>query len=174
MPLATVRGRIARVFPDDFDVDQIVGVEHIKEQDPDALVAHVRARLGAGFVEGVRPGDVLVGGRNFGYGHPHFPAMRAMRRLGIAAVVAESFFPVYWRGEISNGFPQVPCEGIAAHARPGEAIEIDFDASTVRLPGLGMRLDFPRYGASDREILEAGGFRSWLERSLAAERGAGG
>ena len=170
MPLAPIRGRVACVFPADFDVDQIVGVEHIKEQDSDVLLAQVRCRLGDAFVDGVRAGDVLVGGANFGYGHPHFPAMRAMRRLGIAAVVADSFFPVYWRGEISNGFPQVPCPGIGALAGAGEPIEIDFDASVVTLPASGARLAFPRYGASDLAILEAGGFRPWLERSLAAER----
>ena len=171
MPLAPIRGRVAHVFPADFDVDQIVGVENIKEQDPDALLAQVRRRLGDDFVDTVRPGDVLVAGANFGYGHPHFPAMRTMRRLGVAAVVAESFFPVYWRGEISNGFPQVPCAGIAAHATAGDPIAIDFDESVVTLPARGLRLAFPRYGASDRAILEAGGFRPWLERSLAAERG---
>lgn len=170
MSLQPIRGRVAHVFGDDHDVDQIVGVAHIKLQDLDRLVACAVERLGDDFARRVRPGDVLVAGRNFGYGHPHYPAMRAMRRLGIAAVVAESFFPVYWRGEIGNGFPQVAAPGIAAVAEPGDAIEIDFDACRVTLPGRGIVLACSPYAAAERAILEAGGFRAWLAASLAAER----
>lgn len=163
-------GRVAHVFPDDYDVDQIVGVDNIKVQDLDRLVALACERLGPAFATGVRAGDLLVGGANFGYGHPHFPAMRAMRRLGIAAVVADSFFPVYWRGEISNGFPQVACAGIAAHARAGDAIEIDIEAAQVRLPARGLVLPCTRWSDTEARILAAGGFRAWLAASIAADR----
>jgi 3-isopropylmalate/(R)-2-methylmalate dehydratase small subunit len=55
----------------------------------------------------VRLGDLLVGNHNFGYGHPHYPPMKAMRHMGIAGVIVVP--PGYWRGEISMGFPQVSC-----------------------------------------------------------------
>lgn len=170
MSLAPVSGRVAHVFGDDYDVDQIVGVGNIKIQDIERLVELASANLGEAFRGRVRPGDVLVAGANFGYGHPHFPAMRAMRRLGIRAVVAESFFPVYWRGEISNGFPQVPCVGITALVQPGDPIEIDLVRNRVRLPAYSRELDFPPYSRSELAVLQAGGFRAWLGRSIGAER----
>lgn len=151
-----------------FDVDQIVGVKNIKVQDVDRLAELALDNLGPDFRARVRAGDVLVGGRNFGYGHPHFQAMRAMRKLGLRAVVAESFFPVYWRGEISNGFPQLACEGIAALAQPGDPIEIDFNAGIVRLPTRA--LAFAPYGQAELAMLEAGGFRAWLAQQVQAER----
>ena len=165
MSLPVVSGRVAHVFPDDYDVDQIVGVENIKIQDLDRLAELALANLGSAFRDRVQPGDVLVAGAN--YGHPHFPAMRAMRRLGIRAVIAESFFPVYWRGEISNGFPQVPCAGITALVQPGDPVEIDFTACHIRLPGCGRALSFPPYARAELAILEAGGFRAWLAQSIA-------
>ena len=167
MSLPVVSGRVAHVFPDDYDVDQIVGVKNIKIQDLDRLAELALANLGPAFRDRVPPGDVLVAGANFGYGHPHFPAMRAMRRLGIRAVIAESFFPVYWRGEISNGFPQVPCAGITALVQPGDPVEIDFTACRIRLPGCGRALSFPPYARAELAILEAGGFRAWLAQSIA-------
>jgi 3-isopropylmalate/(R)-2-methylmalate dehydratase small subunit len=170
MALLPILGRVAHRFGDDYDVDQIVGVGNIKLQDIDRLVACVLERLGDDFARRVQPGDVLVAGRNFGYGHPHFPAMRAMRKLGIRAVVAESFFPVYWRGEISNGFVQVAAPGIALLAEPGDPIEIDFDACAVHLPARDTTLALSPYGAAERAILEAGGFRAWLAMSLATDR----
>lgn len=171
MTLPPIKGRVAHVFPDDYDVDQIVGVKNIKIQDVDKLAELALENLGPAFRERVRPGDVLVAGANFGYGHPHFPAMKAMRKLGIRAVLAESFFPVYWRGEISNGFPQVPCLGITALTRPGDPIEIDFAAGLVRLPARDRELSFPPFARAELAMLEAGGFRAWLKQSIAVESG---
>lgn len=172
MVLQSLRGRVAFVFGDDYDVDQIVGVRNIKVQESTKLAELALQNLDAEFRERRRPGDFLLGGANFGYGHPHFPAMRAMRKLGIAAVLADSFFPVYWRGEISNGFPQVACEGIASRLQRWDEIEIDFERSVVRRMATGEAFPFQRYTASERAILGAGGFKPWLTHALAAARGA--
>ena len=113
MSLDALRGRVAFVFAEaDFDVDQIVGVENIRLTDPDALAACAMRRFDPGFAEQVRPGDVVVGAENFGYGHPHFAPMIGLRRLGVRAVIAESFATGYWREEIAEGFPQIACPGI--------------------------------------------------------------
>ena len=88
--LPNLRGRVAFVFDElDFDVDQIIGVKNIKIQDVAELAALAMQSYDPDFQQKVRPGDVLVGADNFGYGHPHYPPMRAMRHLGIAGVIAE-------------------------------------------------------------------------------------
>ena len=130
MSLAPLRGRVAFVFEEaDFDVDQIVGVENIRLTDPDALAACAMRRFDPGFAEQVRPGDVVVGAENFGYGHPHFAPMIGLRRLGVRAVIAESFATGYWREEIAEGFPQIACPGITGLARRWDEIEIDWEAA---------------------------------------------
>jgi 3-isopropylmalate/(R)-2-methylmalate dehydratase small subunit len=161
-------GRVAYVFEDEhFDVDQIVGVKNIKLQDTEALCRVAMQRFDPDFRANVRSGDVLVGGRNFGYGHPHYPAMKAMRAMGIAAVIAESFFPVYWRGEISMGFPQVACPGILAAVERWDRVEVDFAAGVVRVARTGATLPFLPFTKSERSILEAGGFRAYLKERMA-------
>ena len=133
MRLANLRGRVAWVFEeDDFDIDLIIGVRNIKITDLSELAALAMADRAPGFHATVQRGDLLVGGRNFGYGHPHYPAMRAMRHLGIAGVVAESFSPGFFRGEISMGFPLVTCPGIASAVQRGDEIEVDWTAGVVR------------------------------------------
>jgi 3-isopropylmalate/(R)-2-methylmalate dehydratase small subunit len=105
MSLENLRGRAAWVFEeDDYDIDLIVGVRNIKITDVKELAALAMADYMPGFAAGVHRGDLLVGGHNFGYGHPHYPAMRAMRHLGIAAVIAESFSPGFFRGETAWAF----------------------------------------------------------------------
>lgn len=172
MSLANLRGRVAWVFgEDDYDIDLIIGVRNIKITDVKELAALAMADREPGFAATVQRGDLLVGGRNFGYGHPHYPAMRAMRHLGIAGVVAESFSPGFFRGEISMGFPLVTCPGILAQARRGDTIEVDWAAGCVQLPGRGARLAVQPLGAAERQTLEAGGLIPYLKQRLA--RGAG-
>ena len=108
-----IHGRVAFVFEEvDFDVDQIIGVKNIKLRDPAELAAVAMQSYDTAFASQVRKGDVLVGAMNFGYGHPHYPPMIGMRHLGISAVIAESFSPGYWRGEVAMGFPQIACPDI--------------------------------------------------------------
>ena len=171
MALPNLRGRVAWVFDeDDFDIDLIIGVRNIKITDLDELARVAMSDREPGFAATVQRGDLLVGGRNFGYGHPHYPAMRAMRHLGIAGVVAESFSPGFFRGEISMGFPLVTCPGILGLAARGDVLEVDWAAAEVRHPATGRALHLQPLADSERQTLEAGGLLPYLKarRSRAA------
>ena len=164
MALPHLRGRVAWVFDeDDFDIDLIIGVRNIKVTDLDELARLAMSDREPGFAATVQRGDLLVGGRNFGYGHPHYPAMRAMRHLGIAGVVAESFSPGFFRGEISMGFPLVTCPGILGLAARGDVLEVDWAAAEVRHPASGRALPLQPLADSERQTLEAGGLLPYLK-----------
>jgi 3-isopropylmalate/(R)-2-methylmalate dehydratase small subunit len=166
MGLKNLRGRVAFIFTEtDFDVDQIIGVKNIKLQDVGELAKVAMQSYDPGFANEVKPGDLLVGAENFGYGHPHYPPMRAMRHLGIAGIIAESFSPGYWRGEISMGFPQVSCPGIVGFVRRWDEIEIDWNASVVRNHRSGAALPFEKLARADELMLAAGGLVPYLKQN---------
>ncbi len=150
-------GRVAYVFGDDFDIDLVIGVENIKYYDPDKLRSVLMQAYDPGFTEAVRQGDVLVGGRNFGYGHPHYPAMIAMRNAGIVAVVAESYAPGFWRGELYQGMPLVTVPGISAAVQRWDDIEVDWRSATVRVARTGQVLRGTPPSAHAVDVIEAGG-----------------
>ena len=173
MALPHLRGRVAWVFDeDDFDIDLIIGVRNIKITDLDELARLAMSDREPGFAATVQRGDLLVGGRNFGYGHPHYPAMRAMRHLGIAGVVAESFSPGFFRGEISMGFPLVTCPGILGLAGRGDMLEVDWAAAEVRHPASGRALPLQPLADSERQTLEAGGLLPYLKARRSRAQGA--
>lgn len=99
-PPDVITGKVAWIFGDDFDIDLVVGVSNIKSYDPDHLRSVCMTAYDPGFVDRVNQGDIIVGGRNFGYGHPHYPPMIALRNAGIAAIVAESFSPEIGRAHV--------------------------------------------------------------------------
>ena len=173
MTLPNLRGRVAWVFDEeDYDIDLIIGVRNIKITDVKELAALAMSDRDPNFAASVRRGDLLVGGRNFGYGHPHYPAMRAMRHLGIAGVVAESFSPGFFRGEISMGFPLVTCPGILTQVQRGDEIEVDWSNGCVRHLGRGSSLPLQQLNAAERQTLEAGGLIPYLKQRLARSAGA--
>jgi 3-isopropylmalate/(R)-2-methylmalate dehydratase small subunit len=167
--LPNLRGRVAFAFTEeDFDVDQIVGVKNIKIQDIDELAAAAMQAYDPEFRAKVRSGDLIVGAGNFGYGHPHYPPMRALRHLGIEGVIAESFSPGYWRGEISMGFPQVSCPGILKFVERWDDVEVDWAAGVVRNHTRANELAFEPLALADRQMLEAGGLVPYLKQALMA------
>jgi 3-isopropylmalate/(R)-2-methylmalate dehydratase small subunit len=167
MALKNLRGRVAFIFDEiNFDVDQIVGVKNIKITDIDELAQAAMQAYDPGFRAHVKPGDVIVGNHNFGYGHPHYPPMRAMRHLGISGVIAESFSPGYWRGEISMGFPQASCPGILGLVERWDEIEVDWETNTLRNLSKGRSLPIEPLSYADREMLDAGGLVPYLKRPV--------
>lgn len=169
MALKNLRGRVAFIFAEiDFDVDQIVGVKNIKIQDVAELAKVAMQAYDPDFATVVKPGDILVGNHNFGYGHPHYPPMRAMRHLGLAGVIAESFSPGYWRGEISMGFPQISCPGILGLVERWDEIEVDWAAGVIRNLTRDRELAFEPLARADYEMLDAGGLIQYLKAGSAA------
>jgi len=156
-PPDVIEGRVAWIFGDDFDIDLIIGVENIKYYDADKLRSVCMRAYDPGFADAVRPGDVLVGGRNFGYGHPHYPPMVAMRNLGIAAVIAESFSPGFWRGETYNGMPLITVPGVSTAVRRWDAISLDWRAARLRVPGRGTELTGTPPSDRAVQVIQAGG-----------------
>jgi 3-isopropylmalate/(R)-2-methylmalate dehydratase small subunit len=169
MSLKNLRGRVAWIFTEtDFDVDQIVGVKNIKIQNVDELARLAMQSYDPDFAKQVKPGDLLVGAHNFGYGHPHYPPMRAMRHLGITGVIAESFSPGYWRGEVSMGFPQVTCPGVLDFVERWDEVEVDFAANQLRNHTKGRSRPIDPLSQSEVEMLAAGGLVPYLKRGAAA------
>ena len=171
MGLENIRGRAAFIFEEEnFDVDQIVGVKNIKIKDVEELSRLAMSSYDPDFAKTVEAGDVLIGNHNFGYGHPHYPPMIAMRNLGIAGVIAESFSPGYWRGEIAMGFPQAACPGILKNVDRWDLLEIDWSENKVRNLTRQVELDMEPLPDADRMMLEAGGLIGYLHARDAQEQ----
>jgi len=171
--LPQMQGRAAWIFDEeDYDIDQIIGVKNIRIQDLDELCAIAMQTYDPDFQASVRPGDLLIGGANFGFGHPHSPPMKAMRHMGIGGVVADSFAPTYYRGETAMGFPQITCPGILGAVARWDAIRVDWETGEVVNLTRDTRLLFEMPSRTEQNLLMHGGHLNYLYDSFtgAAER----
>ena len=156
-------------FPqDDIDTDQIrrAVYSHLPVSEQ---AKHCLESLDAGFAASAQPGDIIVGGCNFGCGSSR-PAHAAVKALGIGAVLAESFGRLFFRNSISGGLLVVPCPGIVAFAGRGDRLEVDTAAGELRNVASGASLRFPPLAAFLNDMVELGGEKSYLKARLARDR----
>ena len=98
-----LQGKAAWVFPDSFDVDYIIGIPNIGLTDLKQITACLMKDFDPEFLDSCAPGDMLIAGKSFGYGHAHPQPMAGMREIGIRCVVAESYLFPFSRSELASG-----------------------------------------------------------------------
>src|SRR5258708_32032023 len=126
----------AWVFGDDLDTDQIVPGRYapfMVGQDKFHTYAFCDAR--PGFAKEVRPGDILVGGENFGCGSSREYAVAALKTLGVGAVVAKSFARIFFRNCINLGILVIESADAVDVVRDGDAVRLDVAAGGLRRAG---------------------------------------
>jgi len=158
-----IRGRVWK-FGDDVDTDVMAPWNTISApwEERRGSVLHIRP----GFVDQVRPGDLIVAGRNWGCGSSREHAPENLQLLGIGAVVAESFGRIYFRNCVAIAFPNLVCPGIAAACQEGDELELDIESGRVRNLTRGTELEGEAYARDMLEIVEKGGLMKVLEERL--------
>jgi 3-isopropylmalate/(R)-2-methylmalate dehydratase small subunit len=161
--LKEIKGRIAWIFDEEnYDIDLIVGVENIKIKDIEMLKKVCMTSYDPEFPNVVKKGDVLVGGKNCGFGHPHFPSFKALRALGIEAVFAESFSPGFYKGEIGNGFPLIECPGVLNHVSRWDEVSFDWDTEKLTINN-DVVLQCNKIPQRSRDLIEFGGLIPYIK-----------
>jgi len=102
-------GRIF-LFGDDIDTDQLAPGQYMRG-GIEAIATHCLEAIRPEFAQTVRPGDIVVAGRNFGAGSSREQAAEALRHLQVAGVVALSFAGIFYRNAVNLGLPILiaPC-----------------------------------------------------------------
>lgn len=153
----------------DIDTDALAPGKYMK-CDIDEIARHCLEDVLPGFASTVRPGDVLVGGRNFGIGSSREQAPEALKRLGVAAVVAPSFAGLFYRNALNLGLAVVVCER-ADEIPDGARVKVD--AAAGRIDGLGLSLPCQPIPPFLLQMLDAGGLLPHLAQRLANEPNLG-
>lgn len=157
----------AHVYGDNVDTDVIIPARYLTSTDPADLARNCMEPIDEGFVSRVRPGDVMVGGRNFGSGSSREHAPLAIKGAGISVIVAESFARIFFRNAINVGLPIVECPGVTEGAETGDEFRVDLEAGVVENVTKGRTFTATPLPPFMQEILDAGGLMPWVAHRLA-------
>ena len=136
-----IKGRVF-VLGDNVDTDQILPGYAMAEPFEQLGKFALAGCPGLDFVTKVRPGDIIVAGRNFGCGSSREQAPIALKMAGVGLIVASGFARIFRRNAINIGLP-VYAADIAGLLADGDEIEVDLEAGSVVYPG-GVITSAPR------------------------------
>jgi homoaconitate hydratase len=180
----TVRGRLVFLPQDNLNTDGIYGKDYTYREDmtPEMMASVVMQNYDPQFAQRAQPGDVVVGGFNFGTGSSREQAVTALKCAGIPLVIAGSFSQTYLRNAFNNGFlciesPElVEClrqrfgDAIAAKEKTliaAESIEVNFAASTIHYGE--KQFSFPPLGSVPQSLVIAQGVENLVAERLKAK-----
>lgn len=151
-------------YGDHVDTDVIIPARYLNTADPNELKKHCMEDLDTSFAERVRPGDVLVGGKNFGCGSSREHAPLAILASGISVVIAESFARIFYRNAINIGLPIVESASAAAYIQPGDTISCDLAKGTITVENKHQTFYVPPFPKEIQAIIENGGLLPSLHK----------
>ena len=150
---------------DSVDTDIMVPGRYLSLMNPADIAKHIFEEVDPSFVERVKPGDVIVAGRNFGCGSGREQAPIGLKALGISCIVAASFSRTFYRMSIDLGLPIIISAEVAETASQGQSIEIDTASGLVLLDGSQYQAEpLPLFV---QQIIDRGGVTDWVKGELA-------
>jgi len=146
----------AWTFGDGISTDHIAPgrLFHLRSNLPE-LAKHCLEDARPEFASSVKPGDFVVGGRNFGQGSSREHAPIIIKMCGVGAVLAKSFARIFFRNCVNVGLPALIVDTDAIH--DGDELRVDLAAGIVENVTTGARLKAPSLPPAMRRIIEDGG-----------------
>lgn len=124
-----IRG-FAHKLGDDINTDYIIsGKYKFKTLDMKELAQHIFEDIEPDFIKKIKPGDIIVAGKNFGCGSSREQAPLVIKNAGLSAVVAVSFARIFYRNAINNGLPLIECD--TSGIEEGDELEINLEEGIV-------------------------------------------
>lgn len=161
-----LQGRVW-VAGDDIDTDQIYHGQYLPLTDPKEMAKHAMEFVPGmeNFVKEVKPGDILVTGKNFGCGSSREHAVICLMENGISCVIAESFARIFYRNAINLGFPLLECRGISGIAQDSQTIEVDLTTGEITNLITNKKLKGTPLSGLEMEITDKKGLLNYLKDS---------
>ncbi len=103
-----LKGKVFK-FGDDIDTDIIVPATYLSTFDEKQLAKHCMEYTNPEFYDEVKPGDIVVAGKNFGCGSSREHAPIAIKGCGVSIVIAKSFARIFYRNALNIGLYILEC-----------------------------------------------------------------
>lgn len=162
------KGRVWK-FGNNIDTDAIIPARYLNIYDPEGLAAHCMEDADPDFVKKVKPGDIIVGGENFGCGSSREHAPIAIKVAGVSCVVAKSFARIFYRNSFNMGLPIFESADLFEKVKEEDEIEVDADAGLIRITGVAEPIQIVPVPPFMQELIADGG----LMNHIAKQQGRG-
>ena len=155
-----VSGKVFK-YGDNIDTDVIIPARYLTSADPEHLKEHCMEDIDISFKDRVKPGDIMVAGKNFGCG-----SSREHAPVAISLVIADDFARIFYRNSINVGLPILECPEAAQKINDGDEIEADFDTGIITDKTTGESFASKPFPEFIKNIMANGGLVGYTESEL--------
>ncbi|WP_430397542.1 3-isopropylmalate dehydratase [Ferrovibrio sp.] len=160
-------GRVWK-FGDNIDTDVLAPGLYMKSPLSE-LARHCLEAVEPRFAAEVQPGDIVVGGRNFGMGSSREQAVMALRELGVGAVIAPSFAGIFYRNALNLGLLALVCPR-AAEIPAAAMLTVEAESATLHDTHTGVAYACEALPGHLLQMIEDGGLLPHLEKKMKADK----
>jgi 3-isopropylmalate/(R)-2-methylmalate dehydratase small subunit len=121
----------AWTFGENMNTDEIIPGRYNITIDPLELAKYVFCEVKPEYAKNAKPGDVIVGGQNFGCGSSREHAPIAIKGSRATCVIAASFARIFFRNAINIGLPILECPEAVADITEGNDIEVNLSTGEI-------------------------------------------
>ena len=153
----------AWTFGENMNTDEIIPGRFNITIDQNELAKNVFCEVKPEYAKHVQPGDVIVGGQNFGCGSSREHAPIAIKGSKAKCIIAPSYARIFYRNAINIGLPILECPEAVAGISEGD--EVDVDIATGRILNLSTGASFQAQPLPEfiLKITDAGGIVNYLK-----------
>ncbi|MGA1843192.1 MAG: 3-isopropylmalate dehydratase small subunit [bacterium] len=160
--ISIIKGTAWR-YGDNVNTDEIIPARYLNTTDPLELAQHCMEDLDSGFASRVKPGDILVGGTNFGCGSSREHAPLCIKAAKVGCVIAASFARIFFRNAINIGLPIIESEQASARIRTGDALEVHVEKGKIINRTRDEEYAIVPYPPFMKELIESGGLMNYIK-----------
>ena len=157
-----LKGKVHK-FGDDINTDDIIAAKYLVSTDAKELGAHCMESISPDFAKKIRPGDIIVAGKNFGCGSSREHAPLAIKGCGASAVIAKSFAAIFFRNAINIGLPFLESDEVDK-IKDGDLLEIDLNQGIIKNVTQDKTYKTEPFPAFLQQIVEKGGLMNWVRK----------
>lgn len=154
-------------FGNDIDTDAVIPGRYLTINTQKELAEHAFEGVRPEFAGEVKPGDIIIGGTNFGCGSSREHAPLALKGAQVKCIIAKSFARIFFRNSINIGLPLLEC---AETDRIREGDELDVDIASGIITNMTQNETYQATGLPGflRGIVDAGGLIEYTRQQVSA------
>ena len=124
-----IKGKVLK-FGDNINTD-FINPAYTMEFPMPEMIKHAMEGADPDFSKKVRPGDIMVAGKNFGSGSSRETAPVVIKGSGISVIIAEFYARIFYRNAINIGLKVLTCPQ-ASEINDGDELEVDPSQGIVK------------------------------------------
>jgi 3-isopropylmalate/(R)-2-methylmalate dehydratase small subunit len=158
----------AHKFGDNINTDEIIPARYLNTIDEKVLGAHCMEDADPKFVQKAKPGDIIVGGSNFGCGSSREHAPTSIKGCHVSCVIAETFARIFFRNAINIGLPILESKEASKDIKDGDVLEVDLSKGRIYNRTQNKEYTAQPFPEFMQKLVEAGGLMNYVRRKLNA------